>query len=117
MAVGLNFFISPKLNSNVDFVNHFLPFEKLAFNLLRYDFYNKTPERESKFNSELKHIAQSSYSEIKHIQPNLSFSYFNALKKSKDKNIVIIKPDKDNGIVCLTNMIILIKLNIYCLIL
>ena len=101
LSVGLNFVLTPKKFS---LVNHFLPFEKLLFTLNKTEFYNKTKERESRFKSELKNIAHSSFSRIKNfkLNSNLPKSQIDALKNlSNDKSIVIIKPDKGNGVVVL----------------
>ena len=54
LLVGLNFCITPR---KFNLVNHFLPFEKLFFQLKNITFYNKTNERGHQFMSDLKHIA------------------------------------------------------------
>ena len=101
LALGLNYCITPPKSKLIDY---FLPFEKLAFILSNCQFYNKTVERESQFKSELKFLTNNSYKKLvsSNIPHNLPKHQYIALKKlSKEPDIVIVKPDKGNGVVIL----------------
>ena len=76
--------------------------------------YKSSPERKSMFLSNLKHIAHSSFENINtnKISPNLPKDQLKALKDlSKDKNNVILKPNKGNGVVLLNKQDYINKVN------
>ena len=101
LALGLNFCLTPTKPKLIQF---YLPFEKLAFNLSNCSFYNKTIERENNCNSELKNIAKTSFNNLNKykLPSNISSKQFKILKNlSRNKDIVIMKPDKGNGVVIL----------------
>ena len=111
LALGLNYCISP---SKLRIIDHFTPFEKLAYILTKSTFYNDTELRKSEFNNQLKHIASSSFKELNHnkLSSNMSKEEIEALKNlSKDQNIVIMKPDKGNGTVILNKQDYINKTN------
>ena len=101
LSFGLNFCLTP---GKIKLVDHYTPFEQLAYQLSNREFYNKTTERETKFKSDIKNIASSSFNLINKdkLCSNLPDNYLKALNNlSKDPNIVIVKPDKGNGTVIL----------------
>ena len=75
LSLGLDFCIPPK---NYRLVDHYLPFEKLAFVLSKMNFYNPSIDRKSYYHSKLKSIAASSF---KNIGENLNS--INNLNKSQ----------------------------------
>ena len=104
LSIGLYYCLTP---SKIKLIDHYTPFEKLAFNLSTNDFHKKTVERESNFNSEIKNIAKTSFNNINksNIQKNLSSKQIKILKElSSNKEIIILKPDKGNGIVILNKV-------------
>ena len=101
LAVGLDFTLT---TGKLKAVNHFTPFEILADTIDRSEMYRSSPERKSIFLSNLKHVAHSSFENINNdkIPLNLPVNQLKALRNlSRDDTIVILKPDKGNGIVIL----------------
>lgn len=99
LAVGLNYNLVPPKPKAADY---YTSFELLSENLNKCSFYNPTNERTSQFRLSLKSLAFDSFNLIhtQKIPHNLSSSQINSLKLlSQDKSIVILKPDKGNGVV------------------
>lgn len=98
LSKGLRFAI---FNGKLNFIDHFCSFEKLYRSLSEFDLYNHGGKGLDYLKSSLKHLALSSfYCSKSNVTPNISKEEFEALKGlSKDSNIVLIKPDKGNGIV------------------
>ena len=112
LAVGLDFTLT---TNRITATNHFTPFELLAENAEKSTMYKDSPERKSTFLANLKHIAHSSFNNINcnKISPNMPGNQLKALKElSKDENIVILKPDKGNGIVLLNKQDYINKVNV-----
>ena len=112
LAVGLDFTLT---TGKIKAVNHFTPFEVLVDTIDKSEMYRSTPERKSIFLSNLKHIAHSTFENINNnrLPPNLPKNQLKALKDlSKDENIVILKPDKGNGIVLLNKQDYINKVNV-----
>ena len=72
-------------------------------NLLHHDFYDANNKSFGFFRSSLKHLAFSSFYDNKNnFVHNVTREEYSALKAlSKDPSIVIMKPDKGNGVVLL----------------
>ena len=111
LAVGLDFTLT---TNKIKAVNHFTPFELLADSADKSVMYKNSPERKTTFLANLKHIAHSSFDNINcnRISPNLPKDQLKALKiLSRDENIVILKPDKGNGVVILNKEDYINKVN------
>lgn len=100
LSKGLNYaFVSKKLR--VD--SHYLTFERLFKTLQTHSFYSNNPKGYSYdyFVSSLKYLAMSSFYNYK---PETKYllnkeEYLALQNLAKDKSIVIMKPDKGNGVV------------------
>ena len=90
LSLGLNYCINP---NRLRIIDHFTPFEKLAYTLTKSTFYNDTEVRRTEFNNQLKNIATSSFKELNQhkLSSNMSKEEIEALKSlSKDPDIVIM---------------------------
>ena len=102
LSLGLTFSL-PKFN--VDFVNHYLHFEKFVAILKHVK--NETLSKENFGNllqsiSSIAHMSYAKFKEVKHSFPKLPESQFEALKSLKsDESIIITRPDKGRGTVIL----------------
>ena len=97
LAKGLRFSLS---FYKQNFIKHFSAFEVFFKKLVKYDFYDAHNKGFDFFRCSLKHLALNSFYSNKPITPNISKEEENALKNlSNDKSIVIMKPDKGNGVV------------------
>ena len=98
LAFGLKFAFPP---NKLNFSNYFLSFEKLLKDLNAHSIYGKE-EAGTIFKSSLKHYALSyfySFDHFKSRDDTLSEN-LNILKNlARDDNILILRPDKGNGIV------------------
>ena len=113
LSKGLNFaFVFNKLR--VD--SHFLTFERLFTALQAHTFYDNNPKGYSYdyFKSSLKQLAMSTFYNYKpESQYLLSKDEHCILKNlANDKSIVIMKPDKGNGVVLLDKSVYLEKMNL-----
>ena len=99
LSHGLKFALPPK---RIKYARWFLPFEKLFNKLTECKIYDSTNDGYNVIRSSLKYIAFKTYYCFK---PHLSLinkKYYDILENlKKDSNIVILKPDKGNGIVIL----------------
>ena len=86
-----------------DFINHFCTFEVFFKNIMKHDFYDDGNKGFEFFRCSLKHLAHSTfYDNNSNFVHNLNKEEYNALLNlSKDDSIVIMKPDKGNGVVIL----------------
>ena len=113
LSLGSGFCIPPK---NYRLVDHYLPFKKLAFVLSKMNFYNPSIDRKSYYHSKLKSIAASSFKNIgENLNSinNLNKSQLMALKNlASDKTIVILKPDKGNGVVLMNKVDYISKVDV-----
>ena len=113
LSKGLNFAFVSK---NLCFDTHFLTFERLFKVLQTHTFYNDNPKGYSYdyFKSSLKHLAMSTFYNYKpESQYLLSKDEYNILKNlAKDKSIIVMKPDKGNGIVLLDKNVYVEKMNL-----
>ena len=100
LSKGLKYVLS---HCKPDFIDHFCTFEVFFKNLLKHEFYDVNNKGFDYFRSSLKHLAFSSfYGNDNSFSHNITKEEYDALKKlSKDKSIVILKPDKGNGVVLL----------------
>ena len=100
LAKGLNYVVtSDKLN----FIEHFSSFELLFKQICTHEFYDASQKGFTFFTSSLKNLAFKHFYDRK---PNFVFNLTkeeqSALKSlALDRSIVIMKPDKGNGIVIL----------------
>ena len=79
-----------------------LTFEKFYDSISKYPLFDRQNEDSDTFKTDLRHLAFSSYKEFKKNVPknSLSEEELSALKSlSEDKNIIISRPDKGNGVV------------------
>ena len=96
LARGLNFSVSP---SKLKLPQHLLPFETLLVDLEQQPI-NQIEQGWDQCTTSIKNIALNSYYVKNHCKPNLPEDEFKALLNlSKNKNIIITRPDKGNGIV------------------
>ena len=100
LSKGLKYVLS---HCKPNFIDHFCTFEVFFKNLLKHEFYDVNNKGFDYFRSSLKHLAFSSfYDNNYHFSHNITKEEYEALKKlSKDKSIVIMRPDKGNGVVLL----------------
>ena len=99
LSKGLKFVLPPK---KLSLQKYLLTFEKFYFSLSKYPLFCRDNEDSDTFKTDLRHLAFSSYKDFKKNSPKniLSEEEMSALKSlSQDKNIIISRPDKGNGIV------------------
>ena len=110
LSLGLKFaFPTKKLN----FYHYFLPFERLISCLKDHNIYGDDTSKNI-FNSDFKHLCLSYFYNFDHFkcQGPVSSEHVKILKRlSKDKNLLILKPDKGNGIVLLDRDVYFNKMN------
>ena len=96
LARGLNFSISPKM---LKLPEHLLPFEQLLTDLERHPV-NQIEQGWDQCVTSIKNIALNSFYVKNNCKPNLPKDEYKALLNlSKNKSIIITRPDKGNGIV------------------
>ena len=96
LARGLNFSVMP---SKLKISQHLLPFEKLISDLEHHSI-NNVEQGWNQCITSIKNIALNSYYVKNHLKPNLPKDEYKALLQlSKNKSIIITRPDKGNGIV------------------
>lgn len=99
LANGLNFAITPNKLRHTDFAT---PIEMLSRQLKKQPIWSNSNITWTAIVSKLRDLAFSSRHSFRPDTPNLSKEQFSALKKLRqNKNIVILKPDKGNGVVIL----------------
>ena len=99
LANGLKFGLPPK---KINYHKFFLSFEKLFIDLKNCDISPLLPDGLNRVRTSLKHLAYSTYYSFNPHSLNPDKELITTLQNlSKDKNIVIMKPDKGNGIVIL----------------
>ena len=100
LSKGLKYVLS---HCKPNFIDHFCTFEVFFKNLLRHEFYDVNNKGFDYFRSSLKHLAFTSfYRDCNSFSHNITKEEYEALKTlSRDKSIVIMKPDKGNGVVLL----------------
>ena len=108
LSKGLMYVLS---NGKPDFIDHFCTFEMFFKNLLTHSFYDANNKGFGFFRSSLKHLAFSSFynnnngggnDNSNSFVRNITREEYCVLKDlSKDTTIVIMKPDKGNGVVLL----------------
>ena len=97
LANGLKFGLPPK---KINYHKFFLSFEKLFYELKNNDISPIHPEGINRVRTSLKNLAYSTFYSFKPYSLNPDKNLISTLQNlSKDKNIVIMKPDKGNGIV------------------
>lgn len=99
LSKGLQFVLPPK---RLSLEKYLLTFEKLYRSIDKYPIHNHGNFNSETFKTDLRHLAFNSYKDFKKKVPNnvLSEEELVALKSlSKDKSIVISRPDKGNGVV------------------
>ena len=111
LSLGLKFAFP--LNK-LSFYNYFLPFERLSRSLKNYDVYGG-PESNNIFNTNFKHLALSYFYNFDHNKckdPN-NLKHIGVLKDlAKDKELMILRPDKGYGIVLMDRTDYLDKMNV-----
>ena len=98
LSFGLKFAFPPK---KLDFYQYFLSFEKTVKSLVDYPLYGDEGSSDV-FKSSLKHFALTYYYSFDHFkcQDSRLTHYVKTLKNlAKDKSIIVLHPDKGNGIV------------------
>ena len=111
LSLGLDFCLAPSKPKPTEY---YVPYEKFAFNLSSCSFYNKTAGRKSDFITELKNISKKSFNTLNKFKlpSNISSKQVKVLKNlTTVKNIIILKPDKGNGIVILNKCDYINKMN------
>lgn len=101
LCKGLSFSFPPK---KINFINHFLQFEKLFHDLSNLKFYDPLNKGFIFFKQSLSYLAHSAYYSFNPYSLNqfIDTSLITALKNlSKKENLVVCKPDKGNGVVLL----------------
>ena len=103
LSKGLKFVLPPK---KLSLQKYLLTFEKFYYSLSQYPLFCRESQYEDSdtFKTDLRHLAFSSYKEFKKNIPknSLTDEELAALKSlSEDKNIIISRPDKGNGVVLL----------------
>ena len=99
LCKGLKFAIPPR---KLKVEHHLYTFEKLFETLKKHEIYGENSNTLETFKDKLRHLAKSTFSRfVKHPpKPVLSDEESKAmLSLSKDKSIVISRPDKGNGVV------------------
>ena len=97
LSKGLNFSIPP---NKLDYCAFLAPFETLHKKLIKEDLFEKSGYFPASVKAKLKDIAYSGYRSYS--RPDFLFSKEDLLDNLKnDNNIVIVKPDKGNGVVIL----------------
>ena len=97
LANGLKFGLPPK---KINYHKFFLSFEKLFYELKNNDISPIHPEGINRVRTSLKNLAYSTFYSFKPYSLNPDKNLISTLQNlSKDKNIVIMKPDKGNGLV------------------
>ena len=101
LSHGLKFALPPKkLN-----YHHFLNFEKLYNELRENIIYDQLQDGLHRVKTTIKNIAFQSYYKFMNFRFHHNFKYIKTLKAlSKDNSIVILKPDKGNGIVIMNKI-------------
>ena len=100
LAKGLNYVVA---SNRLDFIDNFSSFEMLFKQICTHEFYDNNQKGFNFFKSSLKNLAFKNFYDRK---PNFVFNLTKeeqvALKNlSLDRSIIIMKPDKGNGIVIL----------------
>ena len=101
LSKGLKFSFPP---FRLNFISHFLPFEKLFKDVFSMDFYDPLNRGFQVFKQSLSHLAHSSFYSYNpfSIQRPFDNEWVKLMKNlAKNKNIVVTKPDKGNGVVLL----------------
>ena len=108
LARGLNFSVSP---SKQKLPQHLLPFEQLIDDL-EHRPINQVEQGWDQCITSIKNIALNSYYVKDNCKPNLPKDEYKALLNlSKNKSIIITRPDKGNGIVIMNKHDYLSKMN------
>ena len=109
LSMGLKFCFLP---SKLKYSTFFASFEQLLFKLSKHDIYEIFPDALNSFNSQLKSIAFRNFYSFKPQVSNYHKKIISCLKElSRDKNVIITKPDKGNGVVLLNKSSYLEKMN------
>ena len=99
LGLGLKFRFNPL---KIDYTQYFLSFEKIARILAREDIYECIPNSLNYVKINLKSIALKYYYSFKNNISPYHKSLIESLKKlSKNKNIIVTRPDKGTGTVIL----------------
>ena len=100
LSKGLKYVVS---HGKLNYLNHFITFEKFFKTLSGFDFYDYNSKGFDHFKQMYKNLAFSIYyGKRPDISTNLTKEEIVALKMlSREESIVIIRPDKGNGIVIL----------------
>lgn len=89
--------------------------KRFFFKVLKsFDFYNSRGTTQDQFRGALKHLAHTSfYSNERYVNHNLSKDELEALKGlSNIDDLVVLRPDKDNGVVILNKSDYINKMNV-----
>ena len=99
LARELHFAFQPvKLN----YCRYFLPFEKLFNDVKNEPIYNNSQDAKNRIRASIKDTAFKCFYNYKSVQDDETKKMIAALKTlSTDPSIVILKPDKGNGVVIL----------------
>ena len=96
---GLKFALPPK---KINYYNWFLSFEKLSFKLKNLPIFDSTADGFNMVRSGLKSIAFKYFYSYKPPLNYLHTKFYDTLQNlRRDDNIIILKPDKGNGVVIL----------------
>ena len=99
LSHGLKFGLPP---TKLNYCKYFLPFEKLFGNLKEEPIYCNSGDGRKRVRSTVQHLAFESFFTYSHPENEVYSNIINSLKSlSRDPSIVIIKPDKGNGVVIL----------------
>ena len=99
LGKGLKFALPPR---KLTLEHHLYTFEKLFESLQHHTINDRVSENGESFKDKLRHLAKSAFSKFQKSRPTavLSDEESKALiSLSKDKSIVICRPDKGNGVV------------------
>ena len=99
LAKGLQYALPP---NRLNFGHFFLPFEKLLRSLKNHNLSNDTPQAGNYVTTKIKELAFSVYYSFNHraVKSNISGAELKELKQlSKNKEIIVTKPDKGQGVV------------------
>ena len=111
LSKGLKFALPPK---RLSLERYLYTFEKLYESLQKYPIWQSENNQFESFKDKLKHLALSSFQRFKKHEPPPIFSKeeMEALKSlSRDKSIVITRPDKGNGVVLMDKQDYISKVN------
>ena len=109
LSLGLKFCFNPM---KLDYVNHFVAFEKLFLSLKSNPIYGGNIDSLNQIRSNIKQLAFNSYYSFKTKISEQHRNFIDTLKKlSTNENLIVTKPDKGNGVVLMDKSIYLQKMH------